>query len=61
MVKQETKNHGNTSPTSSTPSSPDSVSLGEDNEAFIYENRPIDQKVTKEHLNIDKEKRKLGT
>ena len=35
------KNHGNASPASSTPSTADSVSLWEDNDKFIYQNRPI--------------------
>jgi hypothetical protein len=35
------KSHVNASPVSSTPSTPDSVSLGEDSEPLIYQDRPI--------------------
>jgi len=35
------KSHVNASPVSSTPSTPDSVSLGEDSEQLIYQDRPI--------------------
>ena len=35
------KNHGNASPATSTPSTADSVSLGEDSDTFVYQNRPI--------------------
>ena len=42
------KNHVNASPASSTPSIPDAVSLGEDSEPLIYQDRPIGQKAVKE-------------
>ena len=42
------KNHGNASPASSNPSTPDSVNLGEDNDTFVYQDRPIGQKDAKE-------------
>ena len=35
------KNHGNASPTSSNSSTVDSVSLGEDSDVFVYQNRLI--------------------
>jgi hypothetical protein len=35
------KSHVNASPTSSTPSTPDSVISGKDNEPLIYQDRPI--------------------
>ena len=60
-IKSQTRNknrHENASPTSSTPSTPDYVSLGEDSETCIYQNRLIGQKAAKD-LNVDKEKRKL--
>ena len=44
------KSHVNASPASSTPSTPDSVSLGEDSEPLIYQDRPIGQKAAKERL-----------
>jgi hypothetical protein len=44
------KGHVNASPASSTPSTPDSVSLGEDSEQLIYQDRPIGQKAAKERL-----------
>jgi hypothetical protein len=36
MSNKKQKNHVNASPTSSAPFTPDSVSLGEDNEPLIY-------------------------
>jgi hypothetical protein len=49
------KGHVNASPASSAPSTSDSVSLGEDSELLIYQDRPISQKVAKKRL-----KRKQG-
>jgi len=56
-IKGQTRNkiHVNASSTSSAPSTPDSVSLGEDSEPLIYQDRPIGQKAAKERL-----KRKQG-
>jgi len=54
------KNHGNASPASSNPSTPDSVSLGEDGDTFIYQNRPIGQKAAKERLRRRQGKEKVG-
>ena len=54
------KNHRDTSPTSSTPSTPNSISLGEDNDAFVYQTRPIGQKAAKERLKSRQEKEKVG-
>jgi hypothetical protein len=42
------KSQVNASPVSSTSSTPDSVSLGEDSEQLIYQDRPIGQKAAKE-------------
>jgi len=44
------KSHVNASSTSSVPSTPDSVSLGENSEPLIYQDRPIGQKAAKERL-----------
>ena len=44
------KSHVNASLASSTPSTPDSISLGEDSEPLIYQDRPIGQKAAKERL-----------
>ena len=44
------KGHVNASSTSSAPSTLDSVSLGEDSEPLIYQDKPIGQKVAKERL-----------
>jgi len=54
------KGHVNASPASSTPSAPDSVSLGEDSEPLIYQDRPIGQKATKERLKRRQWKDKVG-
>jgi hypothetical protein len=54
------KIHVNASPTSSTPSTPDSVSLGEDSEPLIYQDRPIGQKAVKERLKRRQGKDKVG-
>ena len=54
------KNHGNASPASSNPSTADSVSLGEDSDAFIYQNRPIGHKAAKERLARRQGKEKVG-
>ena len=44
------KSHVNANSVSSTPSTLDSVSLGEDSEPLIYQDRPIGQKAAKERL-----------
>jgi len=54
------KGHVNASPASSTPSTPDSVSLGEDSELLIYQDRPIGQKAAKERLKRRQGKDKVG-
>ena len=54
------KNHGNASPASSNPSTAYSVSLGEDNDKFFYQNRPIGQKAAKERLRRRQGKEKVG-
>ena len=54
------KGHVNASPASSTPSTPDSVSLGEDSEPLIYQDRPIGQKAAKERLKRRQGKDKVG-
>jgi len=41
MSNKKQKSHVNASPASSNPSTPDSVSLGEDSELLIYQDRPI--------------------
>jgi hypothetical protein len=46
--------------TSSAPSTFDSVSLGEDSEPLIYQDRPIGQKAAKERLKRKQEKDKVG-
>ena len=46
-LNNKQKSHVNASSTSSTPSTPDFVSLGEDNELLIYQDRPIGQKAAK--------------
>jgi len=62
-IKGQTRNkksHVNASPASSTPSTPDSVSLGEDSEPLIYQDRPIGQKAAKERLKRSQGKDKVG-
>ena len=54
------KSHVNASSTSSAPSTPDSVSLGEDNEPLIYQDKPIGQKAAKERLKRKQGKDKVG-
>jgi hypothetical protein len=54
------KSHVNASPASSTSSTPDSVSLGEDSEPLIYQDKPIDQKAVKERLKCRQGKDKVG-
>jgi len=54
------KSHVNASSTSSAPSTPDSVSLGEDSEPLIYQDRPIGQKAAKERLKRKQGKDKVG-
>jgi hypothetical protein len=54
------KNHGNASPATSTPSTADSVFLGEDSDTFVYQNRPIGQKAAKEQLRRRQGKEKVG-
>jgi hypothetical protein len=54
------KNHFNASPASSTPSTPDSVRLGEDSEPLIYQDRPIGQKAANERLKRRQGKDKVG-
>jgi hypothetical protein len=54
------KSHVNASPASSAPSTHDSVSLGEDSEPLIYQDRPIGQKAAKEQLKCKQEKDKVG-
>jgi len=54
------KSHVNASSTSSAPSTPDSVSLGEDSEPLIYQDRPIGQKAAKELLKRKQGKDKVG-
>jgi len=48
-IKGQTRNksHVNASSTSSAPSTPDSISLGEDSEPLIYQDRTIGQKAAK--------------
>jgi len=46
--------------TSSTPFTPDSVSLGKDSELLIYQDRPIGQKAAKEWLKRKQGKDKVG-
>jgi len=53
------KSHVNASLASSTPSTPDSISLGEDSEPLIYQDRPIGQKAAKERLKRRQEKDKV--
>ena len=63
LIKQKQekqKNHVNASPASSNPSTVDYVSLGEDSDAFIYQNRPIGQKAAKERLARRQGKEKVG-
>ena len=60
-IKGQTRNKKvNVNSASSTPSTPDSVSLGEDNEPLIYQDRPIGQKAAKERLKRKQEKDKVG-
>ncbi|KAL9365124.1 hypothetical protein Peur_042997 [Populus x canadensis] len=54
------KSHVNASSTSSAPSTPDSVNLGEDSEPLIYQDRPIGQKAAKERLKRKQGKDKVG-
>ena len=54
------KSHVNTSPASLAPSTPDSVSLEEDSEPLIYQDRPIGQKAVKERLKRRQGKDKVG-
>jgi len=54
------KGHVNASPASSAPSIPDSVSLGEDSEQLIYQDRPIGQKAAKKRLKRKQGKDKVG-
>jgi hypothetical protein len=54
------KNYGNASPATSTPSTADSVFLGEDSDTFVYQNRPIGQKAAKEQLRRRQGKEKDG-
>jgi hypothetical protein len=54
------KSHINASLASSTPSTPDSVSLGEDSEPLIYQDRLIGQKAAKERLKRRQGKDKVG-
>jgi len=44
------KCHASVSPASSTPFTLDSISLGQDSESLINQDRPNDQKTTKERL-----------
>ena len=60
LLNKKQKVHYNASPASSTPSTPDSVSLGEDNEPLIYQDRPIGQKAAKERLKHRQGKDKVG-
>jgi hypothetical protein len=54
------KSHVNVSPTSSASSTPDSVSLEEDSEPLIYQDRPIGQKPVTEQLKRRQGKDKVG-
>ena len=54
------KGHVNASSTSSAPSTLDSVSLGEDSEPLIYQDRPIGQKAAKKRLKRKQGKDKVG-
>jgi hypothetical protein len=60
MSNNKQKSHVNASSISSAPSTPDSVSLGEDSETLIYQDRPIGQKVAKERLKHKQGKDKVG-
>ena len=53
------KSHGIASPASSNPSTPDSASLGDDSDAFLYQKRPIEQKAAKERLRRRQGKEKV--
>jgi hypothetical protein len=62
-IKGQTRNkksHVNASLASLAPSTTDSVSLREDSEPLIYQDRPISQKVAKERLKRKQEKDKVG-
>jgi ABC-type Fe2+-enterobactin transport system substrate-binding protein len=60
-VKQKKqKGHTSASSISSTSFTPDSVSLGQDNELLIYQDRPISQKTTNEQLKHIQGKEKVG-
>jgi hypothetical protein len=54
------KSHVNASPASSAPSTLDSVSLGEDSEPLIYQDRPIGQKAANEWIKHRQGKDKAG-
>jgi len=54
------KSHANASSVSSTLSTFNSISLGEDNESLIYQDRPIGQKAVKERLKRRQRKDKVG-
>jgi hypothetical protein len=60
MSNKKQKSHVNASSTSSTPSTPDFVSLGEDSESLIYQDRPVGQKAAKERLKRKQGKDKEG-
>jgi hypothetical protein len=57
---EKQKSHVNASSTSSAPSTPDSVSLGEDSEPLIYQDRPIGQKAANERFKRKQGKDKVG-
>jgi hypothetical protein len=61
-IKDQTRNkksHVNASPALLASSTPDSVSLGEDSEPLIYQDRPIGQKAAKERLKCRQGKDKV--
>jgi len=60
MSNKKQKSHVNASSASSAPSTPDSVSSGEDNEPLIYQDRPIGQKAAKKRLKRKQWKDKVG-
>jgi hypothetical protein len=60
-VKQKIqKGHTSANSISSTPFTPDSVSLTQNNELLIYRDRPISQKTTNEQLKHIQGKEKVG-
>ena len=59
-LNKKQKSHVNASPASSAPSTPDFVSLGEDSEPLIYQDKPIGQKAAKERLKRKQGKDKVG-